>query len=155
MRLGAPDDRVAGYYSSFLVFAGITALWAMILREDTFYAMRELLGVSLPAATLGYLVTMPLVGFGVGRWRYQASDGGGPASFLGKAIARIFNFVYSHLLISLFTIAMVVEAYFGFSLDSLIEAIDNNIFDLASRFAPWLSSYLAGFNLGQKADHQG
>ena len=143
-----PEDRLTGYWASAVVFAGITALWAFVVREDEFYNTMDVFGVSLPVTTVFYLLTMPLLGFVAGMWRYHASGGGG-AQLLGKAIARAFNFVYSHLLIVLFTVAMATEYFLGWNLDAAVENIDDGLFVVASRFAPWLAAYLAGFNFGR------
>ncbi len=145
-----PDDRIGGYYASFLAFAGITALWAFIVREDAFYGSTPLFGVLVPVTTVVYLLTMPLIGYLIGRWRYDAADiNRGAFGFLGKGVARALNFAYSHLLIVLFTIAMVTDAFFNWNIDAAVETIDDNLFAVASRFAPWLAAYLAGFNLGR------
>ncbi|MEM6536674.1 MAG: hypothetical protein AAF668_02975, partial [Pseudomonadota bacterium] len=69
--------------------------------------------------------------------------------WLGRAFARLINFCYSHILIVLFTAAMASEAFIGWNLDNAVEAIDNQLFDLASRYAPWLAAYLGGFNFGR------
>ena len=145
----SPDDRIGGYFASFLAFGAITALWAFVVRGDDFYGMREIFGVTLPTTTVFYLVTMPVIGFVVGRWRYHQSGGGGGMGWLGKGVARAANFAYSHLLIVLFTAAMASEAFLGWNLDQAVQTIDDQLFDMASRFAPWLSAYLAGFNLGR------
>ncbi|MEO0399662.1 MAG: hypothetical protein AAF224_09640 [Pseudomonadota bacterium] len=140
------DDRFGGYVTSFIAFSVITGLWAFIVRGDVFYGTTPLFGFQIPAATIAYLTTMPLFGFIAGRWRYEAPETG---FGVGKSLARGLNFVYSHLLIVLFTTAMVVQAFFGLNIDATVEAIDDSLFDVASRFAPWLAAYLAGFNLGR------
>jgi uncharacterized membrane protein len=137
-----------GYLTSAFIFAGITALWAYIVREDPYYQMTQLLGLRLPVATVIYLTVLPLLGFLVGRWRYESSDEA-ERSFLAKVAARSVHFIYSHLLIALFTAAMISDYFFGFNIDENIKRIDDRMFDAASRFAPWLSAYLAGFNLGR------
>ncbi len=143
------DDRIGGYLASALAFAGITALWAWIVRDDPYYAMTELLGLTLPAATVFYLTAMPIIGFFAGRWRFQATGARGAGAWAAKAIARALQFFYAHILIALFTIAMVVDHFLGWNIDDAVEAIDNGLFDIAARFSPWLSAYLAGFNLGR------
>lgn len=149
--MARPGAGVAGgYLSSALIFAAITGLWAFIVREDPYYAMTELLGLRLPVATVFYLTVMPLIGFLGGRWRYETSEGA-EGSWLGKFFARAVHFLYSHLLIALFTAAMISDYFFGFNIDENIKRIDDRMFDMASRFAPWLSAYLAGFNLGRAA----
>ena len=144
------DDRVGGYLFSAIAFTGITALWAWIVRDDPYYSMTELLGLSLPVATLFYLTLMPLLGFTIGRWQYQRdSVRGNGANWIAKQLARLFHFLYSHILIVLFTVAMVVDYFFGWNMDTAIRNIDDGLFDIAQRFAPWLSAYLAGYNLGR------
>ena len=155
--MGAKDKQNAaratsergGYWSSALIFAGITALWAQIVREDPYYAMTTLLGLTLPVATVFYLTVMPLIGFVGGRWRYETSADERENSWFAKIFARTVHFLYSHLLLALFTAAMVVEHFFGLNIDETVRRIDDNMFDMASRFAPWLSAYLAGFNVGR------
>ncbi|MEO1013557.1 MAG: hypothetical protein AAFX08_00055 [Pseudomonadota bacterium] len=142
------DDRIGGYFMSAATFAGITGLWAMVVRDDQFYQMTELFGVTLPATTAGYLTSMPIIGYIMGRWPYEATGGRG-LGWLGKFGARALNFTYSHLLIVLFTVAMASKAFLNWDLDSAVQAIDDSMFDLASRFAPWLAAYLGGFNLGR------
>ena len=44
---------------------------------------------------------------------------------------------------------MAFDYYLGWNIDSAVREIDDSIFDIASRFAPWVSAYLAGFNLGR------
>ncbi|MEQ1930447.1 MAG: hypothetical protein ABL957_07925 [Parvularculaceae bacterium] len=138
-----------GYLSSALIFAGITGLWAYVVREDPYYGTTQLLGLKLPVATVFYLTLMPLFGFAGGRWRYETAEAG--SSFVAKFFARSVHFLYSHLLIALFTAAMISDYFFGFNIDENIKRIDDRMFDMASRFAPWLSAYLAGFNLGRAA----
>ena len=138
-----------GYLSSAAIFAGITALWAYLVREDPYYQMTQLLGLRLPVATVFYVTVLPLFGFLAGRWRYETSEA--DSSWLAKFFARIVHFTYSHLLIALFTAAMISDYFFGFNIDENIKRIDDRMFDMASRFAPWLSAYLAGFNLGRAA----
>ena len=140
----ATSER-SGYWSSALIFAGITALWAWIVREDPYYAMTSLLGLKLPAATAFYLSVMPIVGFIGGRWRYETSVEGRESSWLAKTFARTIHFLYSHLLLALFTAAMISEYFFGVNIDDAVKRIDDNMFDMASRFAPWL----AAFNIGR------
>lgn len=139
-----------GYLSSALIFAGITALWAFVVREDPYYAMTELLGLRLPVATVFYLTVMPLFGFFAGRWRYETAEDA-RSSWIANFFARSVHFLYSHLLIALFTAAMISDYFFGLNIDDNIKRIDDRMFDMASRFAPWLSAYLAGFNLGRAA----
>ncbi|MBI1393015.1 MAG: hypothetical protein GC152_09775 [Alphaproteobacteria bacterium] len=143
------DDRIGGYFTSAAAFAGITGLWAYVTKDDQFYAMRDLFGVNLPATTLSYLGTMPVIGYLMGRWRFETPDGRGIVALAGKLAARAMNFTYSHLLIVLFTAAMASKAYFGWDLNAVVQAIDDQMFDLASRYAPWLAAYLGGFNLGR------
>ncbi|MEL7488898.1 MAG: hypothetical protein AAGJ87_17005, partial [Pseudomonadota bacterium] len=114
-----------------------------------YYAMTQLLGLRLPVATVFYVTVMPALGFILGRWRYQADGARGAGAWIAKAAARGFHFLYAHLLIVLFTLAMAVNYFFGWNMDSAVEEIDDNLFDIASRFAPWLAAYLAGFNLGR------
>ncbi|MEM6414514.1 MAG: hypothetical protein AAF720_07635 [Pseudomonadota bacterium] len=140
------DDRLAGYVASFFAFGAITALWAFVVRGDDFYGTMPVFGAVLPVTTITYLLTMPVFGFIAGKWRYEA-----PTSpfWLGKAFARSLNFIYSHLLIVLFTAAMVTQSFLGWNIDDAVREIDDRLFDIASRFAPWLAAYLAGFNLGR------
>ncbi len=149
MREKHPDDRLAGYWASAAAFASMTALWAFVVQGDSFYRSFPVLGVILPAATAFYLLAMPLLGYLVGSWRYQSSGGGGVANWAVKAIARAFNFIYSHLLIVLFTTAVATQHFLGWNVDQAVKTIDDNLFVIASRFAPWLAAYLAGFNLGR------
>ncbi len=145
-----PDDRIGGYVMSAAAFAAITGLWAAVVRDDQFYAMREFFGLPLPATTVGYLATMPAIGYVVGRWPYEGTGGRGIGG-VGKFGARALNFAYSHLLIVLFTVAMASKAFLNWDLDGAVQAIDDRLFDIASRFAPWLAAYLGGFNLGRAA----
>ena len=134
---------------SALAFAGITALWAWIVRDDPFYAVTRLLGLQLPLLTAFYLTVMPVTGLIVGRWRYLASGAGNARSWLAKVFARSLHFLYSHILLVLFTTAMVTDYFLGWNIDERVRALDDRLFDIASRFAPWLSAYLAGFNVGR------
>ena len=145
----ARDERVGGYLASALIFAGITALWAWIVRDDPYYSMTELLGLTLPVATVFYLTVMPGLGFIAGRWRYQADGARGAGAWLAKVFARSLHFLYAHILIVLFTAAMALDHFLGWNIDNAVRDIDDGIFDIASRFAPWVSAYLAGFNLGR------
>lgn len=143
------DDRVGGYLTSALAFSGITALWAWIVRDDPYYAMTQLLGLTLPVATVLYLTIMPALGFIAGRWRYQADGARGAGAWAAKVFARSFHFLYAHILIVLFTLAMAVDHFFGWNMDQAVKDIDDSMFDVAARFSPWVSAYLAGFNLGR------
>lgn len=138
-----------GYLTSALVFAGITALWAVIVRNDPYYRLVDLFGARVPATMIAYLVLMPLAGFLIGRWRYSAPHKGGAAGYAGKLAARFVHFTYVHLLIVLFTVAMATDYFLGLNIDEQIRKLDDRMFDLAARFAPWLAAYLAGFNLGR------
>ena len=100
------DDRLGGYAVSALVFTGITALWAWIVRDDPYYSMTSLLGLTLPVATVFYLSIMPGLGFIAGRWRYQADGAKGFGGWIAKVFARTLHFLYTHVLIALFTAAM-------------------------------------------------
>ena len=143
-------ERRGGYLSSALVFAGITALWAWIVRDDPYYRMTEIFGITLPVATVFYLVFIPALGLMMGRWRYDPTEhGSGVAGVLSKALVRAGHFAYSHLLIVLFTAAMLTDRLLALNIDDVVQTIDDNLFDLGSRFAPWLSAYLAGFNVGR------
>lgn len=146
---GRATSERSGYVSSAVIFAAITALWAWLVREDPYYAMTMLLGLKLPVATVFYLTVMPLMGFAGGRWRYETSAEVRESSWLAKLFARMIHFLYSHLLLALFTAAMIIEHFFGLNVDDAIRRIDDNMFDMASRFAPWLAAYLAGFNIGR------
>jgi hypothetical protein len=147
-----PGERVGGYLASAAAFAGITAAWAFIVRDDAYYQWTELFGFRLPIATVAYLVTMPIAGFVLGRWRYQRRHVGsaGPG-FIAKLFARAIQFTYAHSLLVLFTAAMMTDYFLGLNIDDQIRSIDDRMFDLGARFAPWLSAYLAGFNLGRAA----
>lgn len=153
---GARDisGRRGGYLTSAAAFAAITALWAVIVRDDPYYAMTQLLGLSLPIATVFYVTVMPLAGFIAGRWRYHIANEGGAPSWLAKLVARVVHFLYTHLLIALFTAAMITDYFFGWNIDASIKQLDNDMFEAASRFAPWLSAYLAGFNLGRAGSRE-
>ena len=146
VRIGG--ERAGGYLVSALIFAGITAAWAYIVRDDDFYQWTELFQFRLPIATVFYVTVMPLAGFWAGRWRYQANGGAG-AGWVAKVIARTLNFLYSHILIVLFTSAMMTEFLFAWDISDSVREIDDNMFEIAERFAPWLSAYLFGFNLGR------
>jgi hypothetical protein len=139
-----------GYLASAGAFAAITAAWALMTRDDVFYGDVAIGGVAVPATMIAYLLAMPLFGFLIGRWRYDHHEGAS-ASLLPKLAARSVHFVYSHLLLVLFTAAMAAEVVFGANLDAQVKAIDAGAFDLAERFTPWLAAYLAGFNLGRFA----
>ncbi|NWG93680.1 MAG: hypothetical protein HXY21_14425 [Parvularculaceae bacterium] len=143
-RHGAP-----GYVTSALIFAGLTALWAAIVRSDPYYRLTDLGGVRLPITMLAFLVIMPLVGFLIGRWRYHQPHRGGALTFAGRLVARGVNFAYAHTLIVLFTIAMIMDAFLGLNVDQQVKALDDRMFEAAARYAPWLCAYLAGFNLGR------
>lgn len=145
---GGGPAETRGYLSSAAAFAGITALWAVIVRTDPYYRLIDLFGARVPAAMIAYLVLMPLAGFLIGRWRYQAHNGAF-AGLAPKLIARLIHFTYVHLLIVLFTVAMATDYFLGLNIDNQIRAIDDRMFDLAARFAPWLAAYLAGYNLGR------
>ncbi|OFX01756.1 MAG: hypothetical protein A3E78_03855 [Alphaproteobacteria bacterium RIFCSPHIGHO2_12_FULL_63_12] len=138
-----------GYLTSALVFAGITALWAVIVRNDPYYRLIDFFGARVPATMIAYLVLMPLAGVLIGRWRYDGRHSGGAAGYAGKLLARFVHFTYVHLLIVLFTIAMATDYFLGLNIDDQIKKVDDRMFDFAARFAPWLAAYLAGFNLGR------
>ena len=143
------SEAATGYLTSALVFITITALWALIVRDDPYYRLTDLFGVRVPAILLAYLFFMPLFGFVVGRWRYQSPHRGGALGALAKASARAIQFTYVHLLIVLFTIAMATDMFLGLNIDDKVRQVDDRLFDVAARFAPWLAAYLAGFNLGR------
>lgn len=140
----------SGYLTSAAVFAAVTALWALLTKDDAFYGDVAIAGFSVPATMVAYLIAMPFVGFVAGRWRYERHEGraGALAPKLG---ARAVHFLYAHSLLALFTSAMVAESFFGLNLDAQVRAIDARVFDIAERFTPWLAAYLAGFNLGRFA----
>ncbi len=150
---GGADNRygrelAGGYIASALIFAGVTALWAFIVRDDPYYRLTDLFGARVPAMMIAYLALMPLAGFLIGRWRYDRGAGG-LTRFAAKLGARALHFTYAHSLIVLFTAAMLAEAWFGFNLDDQVKRIDDRMFDFAARFAPWLAAYLAGYNFGR------
>ena len=152
-RNGVGDPRhgrelAGGYIASALIFAGVTALWAFIVRDDPFYRLTDLFGVRVPAMLAVYLGAMPLAGFIIGRWRYDRGRGG-IARFAAKLGARALHFSYAHSLIVLFTAAMVAEKWLGLNLDDQVKQFDDRMFDVAARFAPWLAAYLTGFNFGR------
>lgn len=147
-KLSAPRET-GGYLTSAVAFSAITALWAVIVRDDPYYRLTDLFGVRIPAILLAYALIMPLVGFFIGRWRYQSPSRGGLFGRLAKTGARLIQFTYVHLLIVLFTIAMATDTFLGLNLDDQVRRIDDRLFDVAARFAPWLAAYLAGFNLGR------
>lgn len=141
-------ELTGGYIASGLIFAGFTALWAFIVRDDPYYRLTDLFGVRVPAMLIAYLALMPLAGFFIGRWRYDRGAGGF-TRFAAKLGARALHFTYAHSLIVLFTAAMLAENWFGLDLDGQVRAIDDRLFDLVARFAPWLAAYLTGFNFGR------
>jgi hypothetical protein len=152
-RSGDPDRRhgrelAGGYIASGLIFAGVTALWAFIVRDDPYYRLTDLFGARVPATMTAYLALMPLAGFFIGRWRYD-HGAGGRTPFAAKLGARALHFTYAHSLIVLFTAAMLAETWFGLNVDDQVKKFDDRMFDLAARFAPWLAAYLAGYNFGR------
>jgi hypothetical protein len=141
-------ELAGGYIASALIFAGVTALWAFIVRDDPFYRLTDLFGVRVLAMLAVYLGLMPLAGFIIGRWRYDRGRGGF-ARFTAKLGARALHFTYAHSLIVLFTAAMLAEKWLGLDLDDQVKQFDDRMFDFAARFAPWLAAYLTGFNFGR------
>lgn len=137
-----------GYIASGLIFAGVTALWAFIVRDDPFYRLTDLFGMRVPAMLAVYLGAMPLAGFLIGRWRYDRGRGGF-AGFTAKLGARALHFTYAHSLIVLFTLVMLAEKWLGLELYDQVKQVDDSMFDFAARFAPWLAAYLTGFNFGR------
>jgi hypothetical protein len=85
----------------------------------------------------------------IGRWRYEAAHHGAAPGYLGKVVARGVHFAYAHSLLVIFTVAMATDYFLGMNIDEQIRRLDDRMFDLAARFAPWLAAYLAGFNLGR------
>lgn len=145
----ASAHGAAGYLTSAIVFAGLAALWAVMVRADPFYRPADLGGVGIPVMMIGFLAGMPLIGFLIGRWRYHQPHQGGALSFGAKLVARGVHFTYAHTLVVMFTVAMAMDTFLGFNIDAQVRALDDQIFDAAARFAPWLCAYLAGFNLGR------
>ncbi len=141
-------ELVGGYVASGLIFAGVTALWAFIVRDDPYYRLTDLFGARVPAMLIAYLALMPIAGFIIGRWRYDRGSGG-LTRFAAKLGARALHFTYAHSLIVLFTAAMLAETWFGLNVDDQVKKFDDRMFDLAARFAPWLAAYLAGYNFGR------
>ncbi len=139
----------SGYLTSALIFAGFTALWAVIVRNDPYYRLTDVLGARVPLTILVYLVAMPFAGFLIGRWRYDGAHHGGAPGLAGKIVARSVHFIYAHSLLVIFTAAMAMDYFLGMNIDEQIRRLDDRMFDLAARFAPWLAAYLAGFNLGR------
>lgn len=146
---GASAGATHGYWTSALVFAGITALWAVIVRDDPYYRLTDLFGVRIPAMLIAYLLLMPLCGVIVGAWRYQSPHRDGVLGLAAKLAARAVQFTYVHLLIVLFTVAMATDYFLGLNIDEQVKTIDDRMFDLAARFAPWVAAYLTGFNIGR------
>ena len=142
-------EPLSGYVASAVVFAGITALWAFVVRDDPYYRFVEVGGVRLPLTTIVYLTAMPALALFIGMWRYDRRHQGGALSFAGKLVARGVHFVYAHSLLVLFTVAMATDYFLGLNLDDQIRSLDDGLFDFAARYAPWLAAYLAGFNLGR------
>lgn len=143
-----PLATIGGYYRSFFAFSAITALWVFLVRSDDFYTATQVFGLAIPATTVFYLLTMPAIGFFAGQWRFY-QDAQSAGTLVTRSIARLLQFFYAHILIVLFTAAMVSRAIFDINIDGWIQEIDDSFFVLASRFAPWLAAYLAGFNLGR------
>ncbi len=141
-------ELAGGYIASGLIFAGVTALWAFIVRDDPYYRLTDLFGARIPAMLIAYLALMPIAGFIVGRWRYDRGRGGF-ARFAAKLGARALHFTYAHSLIVLFTAAMLAEKWLGLQLDDQVKQFDDRMFDFAARFAPWLAAYLTGYNFGR------
>jgi hypothetical protein len=139
----------SGYYSSAVVFAAITVAWAFIVRSDPYYRLVDIFGARIPLTMLFFVVLMPLAGLVIGLWRYEARHEGGALGYTGKLFARIVHFIYVHLLIVLFTVAMLTDHILGLNIDQQVRSLDDRMFDLAARFAPWLAAYLSGFNLGR------
>lgn len=142
-------EPASGYAASAAIFAGVTALWAFVVRDDPYYRIAPILGVRLPATMLFFLIVMPLAGFIIGLWRYDRRHHGGGIGFAGKLIARGAHFTYAHFLIVLFTVAMATDYFLGLNIDEQVRSMDDRTFEVAARFAPWLCAYLAGFNLGR------
>lgn len=141
-------ELAGGYIASALIFAGVTALWAFIVRDDPFYRLTDIFGARVPAMLAVYLGLMPLAGFTIGRWRYDRGRGGF-AGFTAKLGARALHFTYAHSLIVLFTAAMLAETWLGLDLDNQVKQFDDRMFDVAARFAPWVAAYLTGYNFGR------
>lgn len=139
----------AGYLTSAAVFAGATALWAVIVRDDSYYRLIDIGGARVPLTMLTYLFAMPFAGFLIGRWRYHRPHQGGAIAYAAKLIARAIHFTYAHTLIVLFTVAIAMDYFLGLNIDEQVRSLDDRMFDVAARFAPWLCAYLAGFNLGR------
>lgn len=149
-KIGAGAVRGSGgYLSSAVAFAAITAIWAFIVRSDPYYRAIDLLGVRAPLGMMAYLVAMPLAGLAFGVWRYDRAARRGGVNWLGKLAARAVQFTYAHLLLVLFTVAMAADYFLGLNIDQQVRRIDDRLFDMAARFAPWLAAYLAGYNLGR------
>lgn len=139
----------AGYLTSAAVFAGATALWAVIVRDDPYYRLIDIGGARVPLTMLTYLLAMPFAGFLIGRWRYHGPHQGGAIAFAAKLVARAIHFTYAHTLIVLFTVAIAMDYFLELNIDEQVRSLDDRMFDIAARFAPWLCAYLAGFNLGR------
>ncbi|MEL6361087.1 MAG: hypothetical protein AAFR21_08360 [Pseudomonadota bacterium] len=144
----SPVESFSGYLASALVFAVITGLWVFLVSEDDFYQRTQVFGLELPITTVFYLATMPALGYLAGRWRFYHTSTRKTLS-PARILARSFQFIYSHILIVLFTAAMVTRTLLDWNIDGTIQQLDDQLFVMASRFAPWLSAYMTGFNLGR------
>lgn len=142
-------ESAGGFLASGFIFVGITALWAIFVRDDPFYGPVTLYGATAPFATIAYLTVIPLFGFLFGRWTYHHVHDGGAITFGAKLVARAVHFTYAHLLIVLFTLAVLTDRLLGVNIDEQVRTFDDVIFDTLARFVPWLSAYLAGFNFGR------
>lgn len=149
MAQGKRQAGASGYLTSALIFAGFTALWAVIVRNDPYYRLTDVFGARVPLTMLIYLVAMPFAGFLIGRWRYDGAHHGGATGLASKIVARTVHFTYAHSLLVIFTAAMATDYFLGLNIDEQVRRLDDRMFDLAARFAPWLAAYLAGFNLGR------
>ncbi|MEO0878996.1 MAG: hypothetical protein AAFY22_04710 [Pseudomonadota bacterium] len=146
---GARAGERAGHAVSALAFIAMTALWAYIVRNDPYYSSVQVFGVTLPVKTAGYLTILPLTGYIIGRWRYRSAPRRAALPALASALAGVLHFLYSHILLVLFTGAVAVRTFVGWDMDEAVRSIDDRLFDIAARFAPWVSAYLAGFSIGR------
>jgi hypothetical protein len=143
------SESAGGFVASGFIFVGITAIWAILVRDDPFYGPATLFGVTAPFATIAYLSAIPLLGFLFGRWTYHHLHAGGALTFAAKLVARAVHFTYAHLLIVLFTVAILTDRLMGLNIDDQVRTFDDVLFEALARYAPWLSAYLAGFNFGR------
>ncbi|MEL6213885.1 MAG: hypothetical protein AAFQ96_09895, partial [Pseudomonadota bacterium] len=126
---GARAGERAGHAVSALAFIAMTALWAYIVRNDPYYSSVQVFGVTLPVKTAGYLTILPLTGYIIGRWRYRSAPRRAALPALASALAGVLHFLYSHILLVLFTGAVAVRTFVGWDMDEAVRSIDDRLFD--------------------------